>query len=38
VYMICRPETGAETTPIQYVDLDVTRANFTVALQQTIVA
>ncbi len=38
VYMICRPETGTGSTRIQYVDLDVTRANFTVTLQQTIVA
>lgn len=38
VYMICRPETGSESTPIQDVDLDVTRANFTVTLQQTVVA
>lgn len=34
--MICRPEMGIEPTRIKYVDLDVTRANFTVALQQTI--
>ena len=34
--MICRLETGMEPTRIQYVDLDVTRANFTAALQQTI--
>jgi len=36
VSMICRPE-GTEPTQIQYVDLDVTRASFTVALQQMIV-
>jgi len=35
VSMICRPE-GTEPTQIQYVDLDVTRASFTVALQQMI--
>ncbi|MDI6867653.1 hypothetical protein [Methanoculleus sp.] len=38
VFMICRPEMGTEPTRIQYVDLDVIRANFKVTLQQTIVA
>jgi len=38
VRMICRPEMGTEPTRIQYVDLDLIRANFTVTLQQTIVA
>jgi len=36
VSMICRSEMGAEPDRIQHVDLDITRASFTVVLQQTI--
>ncbi|MDV2482698.1 hypothetical protein F8E02_11970 [Methanoculleus sp. Wushi-C6] len=38
VSMTCRPETGAEPTRIQYVDLDVTRVGLSVGLQQSIMA
>ena len=34
VSMICRPD-ETYPTPIEYVDLDITRASFSVALQQT---
>jgi len=36
VSMTCRPDTGAEPTRIQYVDLEVNRVGLSVGLQQSV--